>query len=96
MTPKTKHIGSGVAVDEERRVLVIATIPAGTCGIFRAPAVRNGETIADEWHVYLETNGDPAMIPHPTDEEALSEWLSDAGVSREEFDAAIGNIEWYS
>lgn len=92
----TKYISESVQVDDANRVLVLETPNSSTFGIWRAQAVRGGSVVSGEWHVYLETNGNPMMIPHPSDAEALADWLADAGITRNEFDAAIGDVEWYS
>lgn len=96
---KIKGVAYNVLVDADQAVLVLDTPGEGCYGIYKAPAVRGGVVQPEELCVYLETNGDPVLLPVPSDvhgEESLAIVLADAGLSRERLDAALDGVAWWS
>lgn len=92
-----KSIAQNVYADIDRAEKVLETRGAGTAGIWKAPQVdRAGKPIAD-LVAWLETNGDPVMLPHPDTAagETLEIVLQDAGITRDDLEAQL-NHEWYS
>lgn len=96
-TTKPMSISQGVQIDPATRIKLLDTDPKGTYGIYAAQVWRGGKTWAAEWEVWLETNGDPLPIPHPDYADALTIWLSDAGVTRNQLDAACkaNGVRWH-
>lgn len=85
---KTKAISQTIVVDEDRRVLLLDTPGRGCYGLYKAPRVGT-----DDWCVYIETNGDPIMLPHYLDadgDQLMVAAMSDAGITLDQVEAAIG------
>jgi hypothetical protein len=84
----TYDIGNGCKVDRDKAVLVLDTPGAGCYGFFRAPQIDgNGE------QVYIETNGNPILLPHHLDADCdtiMTDLCRDAGVSLEQIETALG------
>jgi hypothetical protein len=94
---KIKSIAQNVYADIDRAEKALETTGASTYGIYKAPQVdREGNPIAD-LVAWLETNGDPVMLPHPdtNDGETLEIVLRDAGITRDDLEAQLDH-KWYS
>lgn len=83
------YLTQTLAIDESKRQLIIDTPGNGTYGIYKAPVVDRPH----EWQVYLETNGDPVILPHSDYPDELAAVLADAEVTQDDFEAALG-MEW--
>lgn len=88
-TISKKWISNRVCVDESQAVQLADTPGSGCYGLFKAPAVY-GDRVSDDWQVYMQTNGDPVILPHADDADELAAILADAGVTQDELEAALG------
>lgn len=88
-THPTKNIAENIQIDTATAVLVLETPTPNTFGIYRAKQVRDGRTTTDE-QLWLETNGDPQILPHSDYPDELAAILADAGITQAELEAAIG------
>jgi hypothetical protein len=84
-----KWISNNVCIDESQAVKLLDTPGKGTYGIYKAPTLY-GDRVSDDWQIYLETNADPAILPHADYPEELADVLSDAGITQADLEAAIG------
>lgn len=78
-----------MAIDESQSILLLETPGNGCYGIYKAPSIY-GDRVSDDWQVYLETNGDPTILPHADYPEQLAAVLDDAGITLADLEAAIG------
>lgn len=94
MTRETKQIGYNTTVNMSTARKLADTTPDSTFGIWIAED-NNGDE-----YVWLETNGNPAMLPDPdeldsSDTPVIEYWLETAGISRETLDELLADCDWW-
>jgi hypothetical protein len=92
VTISKRMVGHNVCVDESRRLRLLDTPGDGCHGMFMAPSIY-GECGSDDWHAYIETNGDPILLPHADHPDELQAALASAGVTLAKVEAVIG-MRW--